>query len=385
MQATVERLRAARALYATTDARYEPSLAIRTNEPIDPDASASYFQVGFDARWELPFFGRGQANRNVRRGRLVQAATNVRQARVSLVAEAVRDWIGLRAAQQRVELAKQMADAQQRRVKMLKVRAGLGLTSPNSIADAQSDVSDTQLQLLNARHAVAAAGQQLALLLGRNEPDPAWLHVAALPTLHRPGPVSVPARLLQTRPGIALARARVVEAAGDLGLAQADRYPSIGLGASLVASAPLTSYHASQISGIGTFGPTIDIPLFDWGLRKARANARGHLLEAASLSYRETVLQGVAEVETSLDDLQRTQQQLQGRAIDLKNRESSVKRATRRHRLGLDNASPGLAAEMARNRARLRLVAARAAHDSAYVALYKALGGASDANIRATR
>lgn len=56
----IERLRAVRAIHARSGARYLPQLRASTNDVIDPDASASYFLVGFDASWELGLFGRAE-------------------------------------------------------------------------------------------------------------------------------------------------------------------------------------------------------------------------------------------------------------------------------------------------------------------------------------
>lgn len=383
LQSAIERLRAARVLYLHRDDPFKPSLRINTDEPIDPDASASYFVIGFDARWELPLFGRAKANRQLLRGRLGEATDTLRETRVSLVAETVRDYIDLRAAQQRSGLLRQIQRAQQRQLALAHTRVDLGLASPTTLASAQSDLADTRVQRLKADHDATAAAQQLALLLGRDEPDPAWLQPAPLPVMSGPGPVSVPADLLQTRPGIALARARVMQAAGEQGLARAEMYPSLALGGSLMASTDLASHKQDSADAIGSFGPIIDIPLFDWGMRKARATAKGHLLKAALLAYRKAVLQGVSDVETALDDLHSTQQQAQARHDAWLALDQASSRAGTRYRLGLDSTAQRLVARSERDRARLQLVQARAAHAVAYVALYKALGGASDAGIEA--
>src|SRR5690349_6629805 len=79
----VERLRAARALHRTVDAQFRPQLRAKTEDIPDPDASASFFVVGFDALWELDVFGRGNAERRMAQGDLDAAASDLRGARVS--------------------------------------------------------------------------------------------------------------------------------------------------------------------------------------------------------------------------------------------------------------------------------------------------------------
>ncbi|MGO4780989.1 TolC family protein, partial [Lysobacter sp. 2RAB21] len=55
------RLRAARTLYQRAGSVLRPELRARTANPIDPDASASFFVAGLDATWELGLFGRSEA------------------------------------------------------------------------------------------------------------------------------------------------------------------------------------------------------------------------------------------------------------------------------------------------------------------------------------
>lgn len=376
-----QRLRAARAVYARRRAPFLPSLQIKTDEPIDPDASASYFIIGFDARWELGLFGRDKATAQAERGHFLEAQSHLRQARVSLVAEVVRDWVNLHAAQQRDQFLKRIVQAKQRQLSLLHVRLKLGLASAAETGPLQADLADTQVQRSQAQHAVRASAQQLALLLGRAEPDPAWMQHAAVPALPAAAPVAVPADLLRSRPGIALAEARVFRAAGELGLARADMYPSIGLGGSLVASTDLASYRNDSTNAIGSIGPVIDIPLFDWGLRKSRAESRRHLLKAAVMAYRKAVLQGAADVETALDNLRSTRRQDAARALAWQALQRTANQTHRRQALGLDSTAQELQSRDVRDEARIRLIDARARHAIAYVALYKALGGASNADL----
>jgi outer membrane protein TolC len=136
------------------------------------------------------------------------------------------------------------------------------------------------------------------------------------------------------------------------------------------------NHRARTGEGIFSLGPVIDIPLFDWGQRVARKHASDHQLRAAVLAYRQAVLQGVAETETALGDLHQLglREAAAQRAVDALDRGV----AAVRERAALKLAS-GLDVQdnlVEQRRAELELVSARAAHDLAYVALYKALGGA---------
>ncbi len=374
----LERLRAERALYARRQAPNRPSLRIHTDDPIDPDATASYFVVGFDATWELALFGRGEATDRIAAGKLREAAATLREARVSLVAEIVREWIRLRAAQRRTQLLGQTLAARRRQAALVQTRVRLRLDGPEALARARASVAETQDELSGPAADADAAAQRLALLLGRSEPDPAWLKPAPLPQLGAGGPLEAPVNLLRSRPEIARAEAGVVQAAGDLGIARADLYPRIGLGTSLLWSTDVaTIRHRSSTNQIGTLGPLIDIPLFDWGMRKAREDARAHQLKAAAMAYREAVLGGVAEVETALGNLQQQRRRENAGVRACRAWETAAGAVRKRRRLGLASDLDAADVDISRARADLNLTAARADRDVAYVALYKALGGAA--------
>lgn len=372
----VQRLRAVRILNRHARARFRPSLSVRTDDPIDPDASASFFVAGFDSLWEFGLFGRSQAYARQTQANVDLADTTLREARVSLVAEVVRNWIELRAAQQRLLLLTRIHAARTHSLELLQVRTRLHLNDPAQSAQQQAAVATADAAMSEPRIAINTAAQHLALLLGKNEPDPSWLQPAALPGLGKPALTSVPADLLRTRPEIAHAQAQVLLSAGKLGLARADEYPSIGLGGSIDWSTSTLSHRDAPTNRIASFGPVIDIPLFDWGLRQARAHASAHELKASVLAYRKAVLTGVAEVETALGNLaeQRLRERASARAWQALRH--AANQQTTRQRLGLADGMNIADAGVASAKAGLDTVAARADRDLAYVALYKALGGA---------
>lgn len=375
-QAT-ERVRAARLLNRHAHDDYLPKLSAGTNDVINPDTTASYFIVGFDALWELPLFGAWQSSARIARGNLGAADADLQGARVSLVAEVVRRWIELRSAQRQAQLLDDTCRAYRERLRLLKVREHLRLASPDEVAAAAADDARAEAALAGPEQAIDANAQQLAVLLGQSEPDPRWLQPGDQPELGPWRLASVPADLLRTQPRIAHAEADVLRAAGEAGISHADIYPHIGIGTSLQWSLNIARNHRARTGeGIFSLGPVIDIPLFDWGQRVAKAHASDHELRAAVLAYRQAVLEGVADVETALGDLHRLhlREAASTRAVAaLDSRTAAVRK---RKQLGLDSTLQLQDRLIEQHQAQAELVAARATHDLAYVALYKALGGA---------
>lgn len=372
-----ERLRAARTLNHHAHDPYLPSLRGRTNDVIDPDTTASYFVAGFDALWELPLFGAWQSSARVAQGQLNSASAALRGAQVSLVAEVSRRWIELRSAQQQARLLTSIRDAQQERLRLLQVRQQLRLVPPMEVAQAQAELARAEAALVEPQQAINSSAQQLAVLVGQNEPDPAWLEPGEQPRLGEWQLTTAPADMLRARPEIASAEADVLRAAGELGMSRADIWPHIGLGASLQWSANIASnYRVHTGEAIFSYGPIIDMPLFDWGQRVANAHAKDHELRAAVLAYRQAVLLGVAEAETAMGDLEqlRHREEATQQAADAV--QTSMDAVRKRTELKLSSNLDMQESLIEGHKAQLEVVSSIAARDLAYVALYKALGGA---------
>jgi outer membrane protein, multidrug efflux system len=372
----VERLHAARVLRIHADDRYRPQLSARAGDAIDYSTAASFLVVGFDASWELGLFGRAEATRRVMQGELDSASVGLEEVRVSLVGEVVADWLALGAAhEQAVQLA-QIRDCRQHRLELLRIREQLGLATPGQLAEAETELAHSGTALLDVQQSIDANAQQLALLLGREEPEAAWLQSGRLAQLGEWSLRETPADLLRNRPEIRRAEAEVLRAAGEAGLARSERLPSVGIGGTLQWATDLDHTSVQHGSQIGAIGPDIDIPLFNWGVRLAQSKAKSFALQASVLAYREAVLEGVAETETALGNLQRQHERelLEEHALAAAQRSSLA--TSQRVDLKLASPMDQQIAAIDESDAQLELLRARAARGTAYVALFKALGGA---------
>jgi outer membrane protein, multidrug efflux system len=376
--AATEHVIAARTLYRHATDKYLPSLRADTNQVIEPNASASYFIAGFDALWEMPFFGALKSTHRLANGTLDAAHAQLQSTYVTLVAEVVRCWVELRTAQEQARLLTSVRDANREKLRLLQVRADLKLVSPSDVANAKAELARSEMALTDPQRAINANAQQLAVLLGQPEPDADWLESGTQPQLGDWQMTSAPADLLRTRPEIASAEAEVLRAAGEAGISRADIYPHIGLGASLDWSLTLLSHHNVFRSGEGIFsaGPVVDMPLFDWGMRVSRAHARNHELQASVYAYRQAVLQGVAETETAMSDLQQLHLREAAAEQAVQALDGNTAALDKRRGLGLSSTLELQDAMVAQQNARLELISTRAQRDLAYVSLYKALGGA---------
>ncbi|HKE49072.1 MAG TPA: efflux transporter outer membrane subunit [Rhodanobacteraceae bacterium] len=378
LQQARQRIVAARAMAGRSSTEFKPEVGAHTLAEPAPDSSASYFQFGFDAKWEFPLFGRGESIARIADADVGLAESDAMAARVTVVAETVRVYVELRAAEHRLDVLSRIAEASRAKSVLIATRAKLQLASASDIAGSDAEHAAADAALVEPHLAIDRCRQQLAVLLGESEPQASDVGDAKTQLrLDAFRIAEAPADLLRTRPDIRRAELSILKAAGELGIAHADLYPRLALGGSLTYSSRIVGHtELADTDSVVSIGPLIDVPIFDWGARRAVVDARDAELQAAVIAYRQAVLEGVAEVETALATLERQRE----RAGDLDRAVAALERgdtavATLR-RVGLADDVDRHAATTAMLKAELDAAAAEEARNLAFVALYKALGGA---------
>lgn len=375
----VHRLRQRRLESGAAATAYRPELKSTIRTLQDVAATDSYFHASIEMAWDLGLFGALEARRRVNAAEQWDAQATLQAVRVALVADVVHHYLDIQAARRLRQLQLELEGLDRRAVQLAQVRAQQQLGSSEELAQLRIQTAQTEAQHALLQQAQAQAAQGLAVLLGRDRPQPQWLEVdgaAPLPEVAALPFTQMPADLLRTRPDIQAAEALVERAAGEAGLARSALYPRFVLQGSLLYSYNLTRNYRATSDLMPVFGPLVDIPLFDWGQRKARADASQEALQAAVLGYRKAVLQAVAEVESALAALSAQQSRNASLAQVQALLQTRIEAHGTRQRLGLSSEHAGLPAQREALLAGSAQATAQAAHALAYVALYKALGGA---------
>jgi outer membrane protein TolC len=186
-------------------------------------------------------------------------------------------------------------------------------------------------------------------------------------------PVALPAQLLAQRPDVFAAQRAVAAASADVGAAEADRYPRLGLSGNIVG---IRTRGAGGDGSTWSVGPLqLSVPLFDAGRRAGQVKVQQAAYGEAVVAYRASVRTAVREVEQALVALHSTDAALPDAQAAATGFARALQAATDRHRAGLgslleleDTRRSALATELALaqlNRDRLL----------AWVDLYRALGG----------
>jgi outer membrane protein, multidrug efflux system len=263
---------------------------------------SSVYQFGFDASWEIDFFGG--------RRRALEAATSdvraVGEARrntlVSLLAEVARNYSELRGFQKRLDITNQNIKLQQDSLHLTRVRADAGLGTQFDVERQSAQLESTRALVPTLEAAEIQAIHRLGVLLGE-EPGALLNELSQskpLPAVPPAVPVGLPGDLLKRRPDVREAEARVAAETARVGVARSDLFPKI----LLTGAAGRQGTEPSGLTlGAGNFfsiGPAITLPIFNGGKIRGNIEAQRQRLNQALTEYQNTVLRSLEETENAL-------------------------------------------------------------------------------------
>lgn len=343
--------------------------------------------LNFNVSWEIDLFGRLAEARKVANADLAASRFNIEGSRAALAASVADTYfqtrglaIQLADARETVRIQQQLQDIATR-----KARIGLGAAS-----DADRVAGDLAQALSNAQSLEAelhANQRTLLILVGRGiEP------VSTVTPTTEPGavpalPEAIPGDLLQRRPDVREAEARVRSAAGRDKIAHKALFPTFtfqpAAGLSHIVSPGVTFIPPATLKpqqqttntsfwayGVGVSQPVLDVPrlLADMKTQDART-------EQAVIAYEKAVQTAFGDAENALVRLGADNR----RVAVLKDGEVRAHRAAEaartRYSQGLDDLQNALSAEQSWRSTRSALTAEQVQALRRTVQTYKALGG----------
>lgn len=340
------------------------------------------YQAGFDASWELDLWGRVRRSIEAADADVAQQAALLDMARLSVASEVVRNYVALRGAQRQVLLANEDAAALEERLSLLQARVDGGIDHHLDLDRQQADLAAVRARLPGLLAEERAAGNALALLLGER---PGALDMQLAPTQAGAEDrlpdlsLGLPSEVALRRPDIRAAEARLHQATASIGIARAELYPSIRLGARFGYESYLSGEFSDWGSRTWSVGPSLNLPLFDHGRRKRTVQLRELQQQEAAVAYQKTVLQAWHDIDDALNGYaaarhQRGQLQLREQAtLD------AYRIAQARYDAGLIDFLTVLDSRRSYLQTRRDLADCEAQLRSRFIAVNKALGNAETA------
>jgi len=335
------------------------------------------WQVGFDASWELDFFGGVRNSVKAATAEVQAAEESRRDVLVTLIAEVARSYIELRGYQRQLEVTHNNIDTQRDTRDLTAVRAKAGLATDLDVSRAEAQLASTEAAVPELEGLITNTSHHLGVLLGKSPGALlAELYAAQpIPTTPAEVPVGLPAELLRQRPDVRRAEAEIVAETARLGVARSELYPKFELTGLLGRTA--TSPGGLTL-GLGNFffgGVGIRLPIFNGGRIRSNIRAQDARLDQAILIYEDTVRHSFEEVENSLTAYERERQQQTKLAQAVASNRRAVDLSKELYTAGLSDFLSVLEAQKSLYASEDELARSEARVSTNLVALYKALGG----------
>ena len=351
--------------------RFVPAL----NLPATGASTQNLYVGGLTTAWEIDLWGRIRNATAAANATYLGTEESRRGIMLSLVSDVAAAYLALVELDRRLYLAHQSRDAFQATYKLFSERFGAGIASELQVTRAESALAAAEGTIVDIERQIAEREDQICLLVGRN-PGPIQRSPPEL-ELHSPPvvPAGIPSQLLERRPDIRQTEDDLRAALANIGVANANFFPRIGLTTLFGRVSTDLSSLTTGSSDLWSLAASASGPIFMGGLLTKERRAAKAVFDQARFQYSQVVLRAFQEVSDALvasEKLGALEEQQKRQVTSLT---ESVAIANRRYLGGFASYYEVLEAQQLLYPAEFSLSQTSRDRRLVVVQLYKALGG----------
>jgi outer membrane protein, multidrug efflux system len=272
--------------------------------------NSRFFNPAINASWELDVFGRVRHGIEAQRQQTLADASDLAALQVTVVGEVASTYIDLRGRQERLRVARDNAENEQKTVALVEAAYSAGRGTQFDTARARALLETTTSRIPELLSAIALDEHRLAVLSGvlpgilvseLEVPRP----VPDLPKRIDPG---TPAELVRRRPDVSASEQRLHAATEQIGIATAALFPRVNFAGFLGVNEFHEGTPFDGLSPVNLAALNIDWSFLDRGRVRARIAASRADGEALLAQYQQSVLLALEDVENALVSYARSQE-----------------------------------------------------------------------------
>ena len=340
-----------------------------------PSRNIGAVQIQGSVAWELDFWGRYRRATESARATLVASEWARRAVLTTLISQVADAYFGLRALDRELEVAQRTLESRQESLRLTEVREQGGVTSLVDVRQAEQLVYGAGGEIVTLERQIEQQENFISLLLARN-PGPI---ARGLPLTDQPQaadvPAGLPSALVERRPDIQQAEQQLVAANAQIGVARSAYFPQIPLTASGgFESTALAALFAGS-NAIWTAAVSATEPVFTAGRRRSQLALAEARREEAAITYQQAIRQSFREVADALIGYRKRREFREQQTRLLASAQDARRLAEIRYQGGATSYLEVLDADTRLFDAELGLAEAQLSELSAFVEIYRALGG----------
>jgi multidrug efflux system outer membrane protein len=384
------RIREARAQLKIAGSQAYPSVDVQgsytrlgqSQNIIGGQAGAEYnlFLAGFDASWEVDLFGGVRRAVEAAQADLAGSEEGRRDVLVTLLGEVATNYLQVRGNQRRIAIAQENIKAEQQTVQLTRGRYEAGLGSILAVTQSEALLATTEAKVPPLEISVRQAVHRLGVLLGL-QPEALLqelLKEGSIPPVPPEVPIGLPSELLRRRPDVRRAECELAAATARIGVATAALFPSFSLTGALGLQSTNLPNFLSASSRLWSIGGFLQWPLFDAGRIRAGIEVQNARQEQALISYENTVLVALEDVENAIVAYAKDQDTRRSLVGAVQASRQAVEISSELYVKGLVDFLNVLASQQSLYQAEDQLVQNEQGVSTDLVGLFKALGGGWD-------
>ena len=336
--------------------------------------TSNNFSLTGSVSWEIDIWGKYRRMNEAAKAQWLSTTYGYQFIKISLISSVATTYFRLLEYRKKLEISEKTYDIRKETLEMIKQRYEAGIIPETDYNHAQVQMEIAATFIPYYKRMIAQTENFLSVLIGQLpqsiEERGSIEDIKANPDI----PVGLPATLLARRPDVMSAEQELVAQNAFIGVAQADRLPSISLTGILgAASNELSSFFTGGAAW--SIGAGLVSPLFHWRQKSNMVKIERSRYEAAIHNYDNAVLNALREVEDALvaiETLKDEQLAYQRRTMAAIN---ARKLSGVRYDRGVANYIEYLESQRQAFDSELELVTVKQEIPSSYIQLYKALGG----------
>ncbi|QES90687.1 efflux transporter outer membrane subunit [Rhizosphaericola mali] len=334
------------------------------------------YNAAFNLGWEADIWGKLRLKKDVALAQYLQSFEAQKVIQTQIVASIAEGYYNLLMLDAQLKITQSNLALTDTTLNITQLQWTAGLATNLAVQQATAQKQSVSVLIPQLQQNIALQENALSILIGempKNILRNRQLADISIPTSLNAG---VPADLVSRRPDVRSQELNLRITNAQIGIAQAEMYPSL----TISANGGLNSFKASNwfempASLFGNVLGGLTQPLFQRGTLKTNLKLAQNQREQSVLEFRQSVLNAVGEVSDALVQMDHLKDQSKITSEQLATLQSAIHNAQLLFKSGLANYLEVITAQGNALQAELNLASIKRQQLNASVALYRSLGG----------
>jgi len=333
------------------------------------------FYIAPAISWEIDFWGKFRRANEAARAELYASEYGKRSLMISLISEVAATYFLLLDFDNRLEISRRTLKTRQDYLEIIQARYDKGYVPEIDLNQAEIQEAIAASSVPAFERSVANTEHALCILLGRNPDYIPRGEILPDQEFTLDIPPGLPSDLLLRRPDLLQSEQLLAAQNARIGVAVAQRFPSISLTGLFGAASSDLSNLISDDAVVWSISGTLLSPIYNFGKNKRRVKIERRRTEQALLQYENDVLNAFRDVDDALVAIDTYDRELNARLRQENAARNAALLSRKRYDGGVTSYLEVLDSERSLFNAELATSEVFRLNLNSFISLYKALGG----------